>query len=91
MPELGSLVPDRNAEMEFWAKERRVAFIALPGKGGHSGLMPSRLEGAMRSFIVFKEKGVISSWSILGDVSGTLSSLVSTSQGSMLLRSAVFI
>ena len=37
-----------------------MAFIALPGKGGRSGLMPSRVEGAMGSFIVF------SSWTILG-------------------------
>ena len=24
----------RNAETEFWAKEKQVVFIALPGKGG---------------------------------------------------------
>lgn len=28
---------------EFWVKLKRVAFIVLPGKGGHSRLAPSRL------------------------------------------------
>ena len=49
-------------------KMKRVAFIALRGKRGHSGLMPSRLceppysEGEL----VLKEQGMISSWTILG-------------------------
>ena len=33
------LVPNRNAETEFWVKEKKIAFIALSGKGGHSRLM----------------------------------------------------
>ena len=42
--------------------------IALPGKGGHRGLCALRtvcpdLEwGAVRSLTVFKEQGVVSSW-----------------------------
>ena len=42
LPKLGlcSPVPNRNKETEFWVKKRRAAFIALPGKGGPSGLMP---------------------------------------------------
>ena len=66
---LWSLVPIRNMETAFRVKEERVAFIAQPGKGGHSGLMPSKLcpptlERVGRSFIVFKEWGVIvdNSW-----------------------------
>ena len=31
---LWSLVPIRNTGTEFWVREERVAFIALPGKGG---------------------------------------------------------
>ena len=34
------LVLNRNLETEFWVKEKKIAFIALPGKGGHSRLMP---------------------------------------------------
>ena len=30
-------------ETEFWVKEERRAFISLPGKAGHSSLMPLRL------------------------------------------------
>lgn len=33
---LCSLVPNRNAETEFWVKQKRVTFTALLGKGGHS-------------------------------------------------------
>ena len=33
-------VLNRNAETEFWVKEEKIAFIALPGKGGYSRLMP---------------------------------------------------
>lgn len=39
--------------------------VAFPGKEGHSRLVPSKLSipqgGVVRSVIVFKEKGVISS------------------------------
>ena len=52
----------------------------------------------MRSFIVFKEQGVISSWTILGLVgikvkfqASSISLLVSTSLGSVFLWSAVFV
>ena len=42
------------------------SFIALPGKGKHSGLMPSKLcahlLGEDRSFTVIVQRGVISSW-----------------------------
>ena len=31
---------NRNMETEFWVKEKKIACIALPGKGGHSRLMP---------------------------------------------------
>lgn len=34
------LAPNRNAETEFWAKPKEVAFIALPGKRGQSRLIP---------------------------------------------------
>ena len=39
LPKLGlcSLVPNRNAETEFWVKQKRVTFTALLGKGVHSG------------------------------------------------------
>ena len=43
LPKL-SLCPsmlNRNTETEFWVKEKKIACIALPGKGGHSRLMPS--------------------------------------------------
>lgn len=33
-------VPNRNAETEFWMKEKKLAFIALPGIGGLSSVMP---------------------------------------------------
>ena len=37
----------RNSETAFWAKEKKQktknSFTALPGKGGHSWLMPERL------------------------------------------------
>ena len=39
----------------------------MPGRGGHSELMPSRpCEGVVRSFIVFKKQGVVSRRIILG-------------------------
>ena len=31
--DLFPLVPDRNAGTEFWVKEKKKSFIALPGKG----------------------------------------------------------
>ena len=34
---------NRNVETEFGVKEKKIAFIALPGEEGHSRLMPSRL------------------------------------------------
>ena len=38
------------------------SFIALPGKGGHNGIMPSKLlcphlEGVVRSFMVMVQRG----------------------------------
>ena len=33
-------VPNRNAKTVFWVREKKIAFIALPGKGDHSRLMP---------------------------------------------------
>lgn len=45
------------------------SFIALPGAGGCSGLMPSGLwvppGGVARSFLGFKEQGVVSVWTVL--------------------------
>ena len=42
-------------------KKNRFYFIALPGKGGHGGLMPVRLcpalEGVARSLIVMVQRG----------------------------------
>ena len=43
----------------------------MPGKGGHSGLMPSKLCDALwregvRGFMVFEEQGAISLWTVLG-------------------------
>ena len=35
-------MPNRNVT-EFWVKQKKIAFIALPGKGGHSRLMPLML------------------------------------------------
>ena len=32
-------------ETEFWVKEKKIAFIALPGKGGPSGLKTVPLLG----------------------------------------------
>ena len=42
MPKLSlcPLVLNGNAEIEFWVKEKKIIFIALPGKGGHDRLMP---------------------------------------------------
>ena len=45
----------------------RNSFVALPGKGGHSGLNTLKtvcpaLEGVVRNLTVFKEQGVSSSW-----------------------------
>ena len=40
---LSPQVPSRNLETEFGEKEKKIAFIALPGKGSHSRLMPKRL------------------------------------------------
>ena len=34
------VVMNRNAETEFWVKEKKISFIALPGKECHSRLMP---------------------------------------------------
>ena len=42
-PALCPPVLNRNSEAEFWVKETKNSFIALPGKGGYSRLMPSRL------------------------------------------------
>ena len=41
LPKLSFSPPvlNRNAETEFWVKEKRIAFIALPGKRGHNSLM----------------------------------------------------
>ncbi|MCH3754025.1 hypothetical protein LZB89_09125, partial [Campylobacter coli] len=45
------------SETEIWVKQKKKAFvIALPGKGRHSGIQPSKamcpnLEDLMRSFI----------------------------------------
>ena len=33
-------MPNRNVETEIWVKEEKIVFIALPGKGGHSRLVP---------------------------------------------------
>ena len=52
------------------------SFVALPGKGGLSGLMPSRLcvttwirrRGVLQQW--FKEKGVINSWTVFWLVGG---------------------
>jgi len=30
------MVQNRNMKREFWVKEKKIAFITLPGKGGHS-------------------------------------------------------
>ena len=35
-----SAVLNRNEETESWVKEKKLDFIALPGKEGHSRLMP---------------------------------------------------
>ena len=50
-----------------WGEVKKNSFIALPGKGGHSQLMPSRLYvshwsryGAIISR--FKEQGMVKSW-----------------------------
>ena len=47
-------------------KVEKKSFIAWPGKGGHSGLMLSKLcpdlEGVVRSWIIMVKKGMISSW-----------------------------
>ena len=40
---LGPLVLNRNVETEFGVKEKKIAFIALPGKECHGRLMPQRL------------------------------------------------
>lgn len=34
------LVLNRHSETEFWVKEEKISFIALPGKGDLSRLMP---------------------------------------------------
>lgn len=66
------------------AEVEKSSFIALPGKWGHSRLVPSNLchvlEGLVRSLTVFKEQGVISSWtffwlSVLGGNWESLSSI----------------
>ena len=51
------------------------SFIALPGKGGHSGLVPIRLcltrDGVSEeSLTVFREQGVVSSWTFFRLVGG---------------------
>ena len=42
LPKLSLCPPlsNRNVETEFWVMEKNNSFIALPGKGGHSRLMP---------------------------------------------------
>ena len=63
-----------------WGEVKKNSFIALPGKGGHSQLMPSRLYvshwsryGAIISR--FKEQGVVKSWMFFwlvgGEVTGS--------------------
>ena len=46
----------------------------MPGKGGHSKLMPLRLcpalEKVMRSVILFRERGVIGTWPFFRLVGG---------------------
>ena len=36
-------MPNRNSETESWGKEKKIAFMALPGKGDHGRLIASRL------------------------------------------------
>ena len=38
---LGTLVVNQNLETRVLDEVEKDSFIALPGKGGHSGLMPS--------------------------------------------------
>ena len=41
LPKLGLCppMPNKNLEPEFWVKQKKIAFIVLPGKGGHGRLM----------------------------------------------------
>ena len=45
------------------------SFMALPGDGGHSGIMPQKLypnlERVVRNFIVKFKEGMINSWILL--------------------------
>ena len=45
LPKLSLCFPvlNRKTKAEFWVKQKRGAFIALPGKGEQTRLMPSRL------------------------------------------------
>ena len=69
---LCSLLPNRNAETEFGVKQKRGAFIVLPGKGGHSGLVPSRQSGPPwrgRSYSVqgaWSTRGQVLDWLVSG-------------------------
>ena len=62
---LCTLMPNRNEETEQ-EETGRVALIAGQrrehGRLGPQGLCPHPLEGVVRSLAVFKEQGVISSW-----------------------------
>ena len=35
-------IPSGIWEAEFWVKKKKHSFIALLGKGGHSGIVPSK-------------------------------------------------
>ena len=40
---LGAPVPNWISETEFWGEAEKNNFVALPGRGGHSRLVPSKL------------------------------------------------
>ena len=75
MPNLASVHQHWN---KIWRQEfgwrRKHIFIALLGKGGHSGLMHSKLcallQGVVRSIHVFKEQSMISLWTLFWFVGG---------------------
>jgi len=75
LPKLGlcSQGHHRNEETVL-GKVEKDSFIALPGKGGHRGLVPSKLcptlERVVRNLRVFKEQGVINLWTSFWLVGG---------------------
>lgn len=62
-------------ETYIWMKQKRIALLVLPGKGGWHGIMSSRRshpEGLVKSLMLFKEQSVVTSWMFFWLIGGEI-------------------